>query len=893
MQTAMRSKSSHRETLLWMLIPMLAIVFLFVPLMVQDEVPVFRDAGHFYYPTLHFEHQQWQQGQVPLWNPQDELGRPFAADASAGVFYPGKLIFMLPFAFSTCLVLYTALHLLVAAYTTFRVARYLKATALASIIAALSFSLGGAVLSQHANIIFLVSAAWLPLGLLYGLQLIRNENRSRACVLLSICLALMLLGGDPQAVVHLIIVLLVCWFILPRYSPQASTPDAPSRLPLKTLLATLSCVAVITTALTAIQLLPTLEWSQRSERNMRSSSQTVFQWAGDRLKNNDFENEIVAPKTIDRDHSQRVYKFSLPPWQLAELALPNVSGKLYPQRNHWTFLLPDSQSIWFPTIYQGIIPLILAISVMTLRRRKDTIAAMLSWVLMLTLFAALGTFSLGWIWNQIAPTTNIAPTNFSLYWLITNTIPEYIDFRYPAKWFVLTSLMLALLASRGWDQFIQRLPQLRQHVFLKLLILGTVFALIGILCIPLSNWIAAKLSGSLADQFLGPVSSSGALRNLFTAPLHALIASIVIFAICIWGIYGRWQKYTWAPILIPLLIVLDLLIANHWIIVSAPASHWQTESAVQRITSNRTPLEPIQIYRARTHRWYPPAFAATSSPQRLAEALDWDRQTLRTRLHLLSPYQLLDTNASLSSADYESMLRVMRIHGLRRADGIAEPDLRGLALLGADYFIAPKSLNLHDDEQGSPSPSWPIATDAHLIELSSAYPAAWVTHDWEVAQPVTTHSFRELDALSEHVFYPNNSFRNFTNWTFWETSRPREPTHPELTAAPVKIIQRAVGYLQLETYLSAPGLLIINQGYAPGWKAKVWNLENTLPQIHEVYRGNRVMQAIWLEPGNHTVELIYQPASFLLGLLISAVAWTTLTILFVKQAIKFRRLNLP
>jgi hypothetical protein len=876
-----------------MLMPTLAIAFLFVPLMVQDEVPVFRDAGHFYYPTLHFEHQQWQQGRVPLWNPQDELGRPFAADASAGVFYPGKLIFMLPFAFSTCLVLYTALHLLVAAYTTFRVARYLKATALASIIAALSFSLGGAVLSQHANIIFLVSAAWLPLGLLYGLQLIRNENRSRVCVMLSICLALMLLGGDPQAVVHLIIVLLVCWFILPRYSPQVTTPEAPSRLPLKTLLATLSCVAVITTALTAIQLLPTLEWSQRSERNMRSSSQTVFQWAGDRLKKNDFDNEIVAPKTTNRDHSQRVYKFSLPPWQLAELALPNVSGKLYPQRNHWTFLLPDSQSIWFPTIYQGIIPLILAISVMTLRRRKDTIAAMLSWVLMLTLFAALGTFSLGWIWNQIDPTTNIAPRNFSLYWLITNIIPEYIDFRYPAKWFVLTSLMLALLASRGWDQFIHRLPQLRQYLFLKLLILGIVFALIGILCIPLSNWIAAKLSGSLADQFLGPVSSSGALRNLFTAPLHALIASIVIFAICIWGIYGRWQKYTWAPILIPILIVLDLLIANHWIIVSAPASHWQTESAVQRITSNSTPLEPIQIYRARTHRWYPPLFAETSSPQRLAEALDWDRQTLRTRLHLLSPYQLLDTNASLSSADYESMLRVMRIHGLQRADGIAEPDLRGLALLGADYFIAPKSLNLHDDEQGSPSRSWPIATDAHLIELSSAYPAAWVTHDWEVAQPVTTHSFRELDALSEYVFYPNNSFRNFTNWSFWETSRPREPTHPELTAAPVKIIQRTVGYLQLETYLSAPGLLIINQGYAPGWKAKVWNLENTLPQIHEVHRGNRVMQAIWLESGNHTVELIYQPASFLLGLLISAVAWTTLTTLFVKQAIKFRRLNLP
>jgi len=208
-------------------------------------------------------------------------------------------------------------------------------------------------------------------------------------------------------------------------------------------------------------------------------------------------------------------------------------------------------------------------------------------------------------------------------------------------------------------------------------------------------------------------------------------------------------------------------------------------------------------------------------------------------------------------------------------------------------LIAPKSLNPYSDEPDNQAPSWPIAIDAHLIKLNSAYPAAWVTHDWEATQPVTTHSSHELDTLSERVFYPNNSFRNFTNWTFWETSQPREPSHPELAAEPVKIIQRKVGYLQLETHLKAPGLLIVNQGYAPGWEAKIWNRHNTLPQSHSVHRGNRVMQAIWLEPGDHTVELIYQPTSFLLGLMISALAWTVLTILFVGQAIKYRKLNLP
>ena len=60
---------------------------------------VYRDTGHYYYPLFEWTSSQWSHGNVPLWNPQENLGEPLAADATASLFYPGKLVFVLPLGF--------------------------------------------------------------------------------------------------------------------------------------------------------------------------------------------------------------------------------------------------------------------------------------------------------------------------------------------------------------------------------------------------------------------------------------------------------------------------------------------------------------------------------------------------------------------------------------------------------------------------------------------------------------------------------------------------------------------------------------------------------------------------------------------------------------------------
>ena len=63
--------------------------------------------------------------------------------------------------------------------------------------------------------------------------------------------------------------------------------------------------------------------------------------------------------------------------------------------------------------------------------------------------------------------------------------------------------------------------------------------------------------------------------------------------------------------------------------------------------------------------------------------------------------------------------------------------------------------------------------------------------------------------------------------------------------------------------LEKPGILLLNDSYAPGWRAEVDGAER------KIYRANYLMQAVCLEAGNHTVRFLYRPAAFTAGALLS------------------------
>ncbi len=123
----------------------------------------FRDAAHFYYPLYWRVQQEWSAGRLPLWEPGENGGTPLLGSPMAAVLYPGKILFALvPYAWG--LRLYTVGHEVLAFWAMVALMRSWRVSWIGAALAGLSYAFGGVVLSDYFNVIYLVGAAWLPLG---------------------------------------------------------------------------------------------------------------------------------------------------------------------------------------------------------------------------------------------------------------------------------------------------------------------------------------------------------------------------------------------------------------------------------------------------------------------------------------------------------------------------------------------------------------------------------------------------------------------------------------------------------------------------------------------------------------------------------------------------------
>ena len=71
--------------------------------------------------------------------------------------------------------------------------------------------------------------------------------------------------------------------------------------------------------------------------------------------------------------------------------------------------------------------------------------------------------------------------------------------------------------------------------------------------------------------------------------------------------------------------------------------------------------------------------------------------------------------------------------------------------------------------------------------------------------------------------------------------------------------------VNIHARLDSPGILVLTDSYYPGWKVFVDQQEK------EILRANYLFRGVELTPGNHTVEFVYDPASFRIGLAISLI----------------------
>ena len=446
---SLHSSISHflnrRDLLAWCALLALVLIF-FWKLAFTNLIIARGDIFYYFYPYRDFAMQAVREGRVALWNPYLFMGAPFMANSQVGFFYPFNLLMSwldTPRAINWTIVL----HIFIAmsgAYVFARSTRSVRLSIAASLLAAISFGLGGYLGTQIEHVNQLQGLAWMGWMFLAYEWAVHDASgkmqqtiRNFRWLPLTILIALQLLAGHTQSV-FITLVGLGCYALWqmcealygayrtrttliiaqhPRGTRHASRLTSYALLITRYLLPLILAV-IVAIALSAIQLLPTLELTRNSARSGGLPT-----------------NLAVS--------------FSLDPRLLGRALLPDYEGAL-PAGGEFT------------AFFSVATLMLLTIGVTTWRRASVQTRA-IAVVAFIGLFFALGGYN-------------------PLYYLFLN-IPGFDLFRAPARWIVLFVFAGSLLAGVGFDALRDRQVSWKSillAVLVILLMLGLVWISIGI-----------------------------------------------------------------------------------------------------------------------------------------------------------------------------------------------------------------------------------------------------------------------------------------------------------------------------------------------------------------------------------------------------------------------------
>jgi len=245
-----------------------AVCIAFRPLLSFDEVPVFRDLLLFIVPIKQFLVERWRRGEIPFWNPWICLGSPFIGAMHTGAFYPPSVLLLLPFPLGFNLFLLS--HYLIALFGMWRLLTTGYGLGRASAaLGSLTFAIGGYMVSLLNIPKELHGATWLPWALLFWILWLRR-GAGRDFALTAVVLALQILGGAVESMLMTVALLAGLAALQARASEGVSGGHAATGL---------VAVIAVAGALTAFQLLPTLEYALQSGRANALSADQVFHWS--------------------------------------------------------------------------------------------------------------------------------------------------------------------------------------------------------------------------------------------------------------------------------------------------------------------------------------------------------------------------------------------------------------------------------------------------------------------------------------------------------------------------------------------------------------------------------------------------------------------------------------
>jgi hypothetical protein len=228
------------------------------------------DFTHHFLPFSQFQQAALRAGQLPLWNPHTYSGHPFLADPQAAVFYPiSNLLLLVTLPWSSpgarlyWLQVEAVIHIALAGWFTFLLVRTLTVSRWAAFVAGCCFAFSGYLTGYPPlQLAVLRSAIWLPLLLWSLYHAMQAPHRWRWWTGAALVYVTLFFAGHPQTFLHSSYVM-GAWLIW-LYCKRAGD-DANKRRPRHAWPGILLFL-LLALALSAAQLLPSLEFTQLSVR---------------------------------------------------------------------------------------------------------------------------------------------------------------------------------------------------------------------------------------------------------------------------------------------------------------------------------------------------------------------------------------------------------------------------------------------------------------------------------------------------------------------------------------------------------------------------------------------------------------------------------------------------
>jgi Bacterial membrane protein YfhO len=725
----------------------------FWPVLFQGRQFAFRDSSDFYYPLYERVQQEWRAGRLPLWSPEENGGMPLLGNPTAAVLYPGKLVYAaLPYPWAARV--YIIVHVLLAFANLRALLRHWGASQAGSSLGALAYAFGAPVLTQYCNVVFLVGAAWMPLGFLAADCWIRLGKKSWLSAF-AVVLAMQTLGGDPEAAY------LTAVAALGYAAGVAFLTDAIRRR---------RRVVYVLIALAAIYVI--LLWLEiRTAARLASADRStaevgaegwlsptfwvigawavaglglLFRWIGRRGESN-VEGRLLGlgcacalalaligiellPALELTSQSTRaeggrlmdVYANGLHPARLIEGAWPNVFGKPFGINRSWLSILPPTYDhrIWLTSLYMGGMTALLVLGAAGFRH--GPVRGWLTAVLLVSLLASFGAFGspVFWLRTHHKLSAFVGPMDYpewrnarwngwirdgdgGAYWLLASLLPGFRSFRFPAKLLIPAALAASALAGLGWDELAlgrTRRYQLAAGYALALSLLGFFD------CILASRNLLKYWSDqvAMATTAYGPLDPARALVDARFAFLQGSILAGVLLVLCRFAP----RRPVLAGAIVLAITTVDLAMANPAHVGTVPQSVFEQEPRILAAIRNaeRARGEDGSEFRVyRLPNWSPMAWNLRGSPARLEEIVRWERDTLRPKYAV--PYGV-DAAFSFGTSELLDHSLFFQPRGvLLNSAGAAEFGAatgqraiyfprRGFDLWNTRYFILPTRLSL-------------------------------------------------------------------------------------------------------------------------------------------------------------------------------------------------------